>query len=588
MKRNGASLAVYALEQIGVRKTFGIPGVHNSAIYDQLFKSAHIEPIIVSSELSAGFMADAISRTSDSIGTVVVVQGAGVTHLSSAIGQALVDNIPLLVISGSNRQVGKDFQMHYFNLDKSLEGLVKKSFQVKDVSQIITIIYEAYNLAISGSPGPVFIEIPLEIQIEQTDLPFLDYKKTAHESKTENSAESVELQIFAGSETAYSKIKQAVELLSDSKLPGIYIGRGALNASDEVKQLAEMLGAPISTTLQGVGVFAQDHPLHTGFGFGNFAVPAAKNAFKNCDCLIAVGVRFSEIATANYLLPVPENLIHIDINHSVFHKNYHAKIAIEGDSKIVLNEVLSILKSKSIKPKTGINELSKKIEKDKLAYKMSWLDNSNEQLVSPGFFFNALRNYFPQESILISGNGTHRFYAAELYPVKEIHEFVCPSDSDAMGYGIPACIAAKLIHKSKTVIGIIGEAGLLVNGLEMITAQYYKLGLLIFVLRDWVAHQNEISDRERAATLTNPMHRSIDIEKFAASVHAEYYVIRNDIDISGALTKAKEVIKTGKSIIVEVIWDNSRKSAYASGLLKPDLSRISFLEKLKILFKSRN
>jgi acetolactate synthase I/II/III large subunit len=586
MKRNGALLAVYALEQIGVRKTFGIPGIYNSELYDHLYKSTQIEPVIVCSELSAGYMADAVSRTTGTIGTIVIVQGAGITHAMSAIGQAYIDGIPLLIISGSNKLQGKDYQLHNLNLSRALDGLVKQSFQIKNVSDIIPTIFNAFELATGGEPGPVFIDIPLNIQAEQTDLDLIPYKKQESNSGIKNENSSF-LQPFEEKESYESKIESAGNIIANAKQPGLFAGWGTIDAYNEVKQLAELLAIPVCTTLQGSSVFPYNHPLHTGIGFGPSAVPAARNAFKSCDCLIAVGVKFSELATSNFQLPVPENLIHIDINPEVFHKNYHAKVAIEGDSKIVLGELIKILTQKGALPKNNIGEISKSIQKDKEAYKKTWLSQLNEELVSPGFFFNALRNHFDKDTILISGNGSHRFYAAELFPVSEPRYFICPTDSNAMGYGIPACIATKLVFKTKTVIAIVDEVGFMINGLELITAQYYKLGIIVCVLKELKLDSNESIDKEKNLISANPVQKSINIEKFAASVHAEYFIMKNDIDISGVLAKSKAIIKAGKSVIVEVLWDSSRKSAYTSGLVKPDTSRISFFEKLKILFKSK-
>lgn len=589
MKKNGAALIVYALEQIGVRKTFGIPGISNSTIYEALYKSAHIEPIIVSSELSAGYMADAVSRTTTSIGTIIVVQGAGITHAMSAIAQANIDGIPLLIISGSNRIPGKDYHLHYMDLSKALDGIAKNKYQINDADEIISTIYEAFELAVSGEPGPVFIEIPLSVQMEQTESQFIPFIKKGKDALThQGSAKNDGFQLFAETETLENKLENATEIIRNALSPGIYAGWGAIGAVNELKQLAELLTVPVSTTLQGISVFPYDHSLHAGMGFGHFAVPAAQNAFKKCDCLIAVGAKFSELATANYQLPVPENLIHIDINPSVFHKNYHAKVAIEGDSQMVLKEIIQILIKKNIRSKNDLKQLSASIENDKAAYKKSWLRNPNEVAVSPGFFFNALRNHLPKDTYIVTGGGNHRFLAAELFPISEPRLFIGNTDSNCMGYGLPAAIGVKLMYRSNTVIAIIGEAGLLTNGLELITAHYYKLGLIVFVLRESGILYSDQMDNIKNFRKTETAFKSIDLEKYAASIQAEYLVMKNDIDISGVITKSKEFSKIGKNVIVEVHWDSSRKSMFAEGLTKPDMSRHSILEKLKMLFKSNN
>jgi acetolactate synthase-1/2/3 large subunit len=587
MKKNGAMLLVHALEQIGVRKTFGIPGIYNSAIYDFLYKSAYIEPVITCSELSAGYMADGASRSSESIGTLIIVQGAGITHAMSAIAQAFIDGIPMLVIAGSQKQAGKDYQMHALDLNKALDGIVKQKIQVKKVSEIIPTIYNAYDKAINNGPGPVFIDIPVDIQTEPNDLELIPYQKTKKELPEKADNHSAGIQLFTESETVELKMQKAVDLIAEASQPGLYTGWGAIDAYDEIKQLAELLVIPVSTNLQGISAFPNDHPLHVGVGFGNSAVPAAKNAFKNCDCLIAIGLKFSELDTASFQLPVPENLIHLNINQDTFHKNYHAKVAIAGDLKTTMKELVSLVLKKGIKPKNIPGELTESIQKDKQAYKKSWLGQPNEQLVSPGYFYNALRNYFPQDTFLVLGNGSHRFLASELFPVMEPRHFICPADLNTMGFGIPAAMGTKFLNKSKFVLAIVEEGGLMINGLEILTAQYYKLGILIFVLRDWMLEfQNQISKEKRQET-DDPLQKSVNIEQFTASVHAEYFIMKNDIDISGVLTKAKGIVKSGKNVVVEVRWDNSRKSAYTSALNRGDLSRISLIDKLKILFKSK-
>jgi acetolactate synthase I/II/III large subunit len=588
MKYIGSVLTTYALEQIGVRKTFGIPGPDNYALYHALTKSVHIEPIIVSNELSAACMADAVSRTSNTIGTLVVVAGAGVAHAMSAIAQASVDGIPMLIISGSNRKKGKQYPMHHFDLNKSMEGFVKKAYFVNNAGEIIKTVYQAYDTAMEGTPGPVFIELPLEIQNQESESDFKPYQKPGKRSSEENlKSSSSAIQLFAENETFESRIEKAVKLLTNSSSPGIYVGWGAMDAIGEVKQLAEKLAIPVSTSLQGISVFPYNHPLHTGVSFGNYAVPAAKNAFAACDCLLAVGVRFSEISTFSYQLPVPSNLIHIDINPDVFYKNYQPAVAIKGDSKDVLSRILAGLTNRQTDVKERYNALTKNIAKDKEDYKKSWLSNPSEQAVSPGFFFNALRNHFPKDTILITDTGTHRFHAAELFPVLGARQFICPGDSNIMGYAIPACIGAKFLNRSNMVTAVVSESELVVNGLEMVTAQYYKLGIPVFVIRDSLNEQDETS-REKLPLIKTPIYKSIDIEKFSGSIHADYFLIKNDIEISGVLTKTLDAVKFGKNVIVEVNWDNSRLPAFSSGVGSKASGRISLADKIRMLFKSGN
>ena len=309
MKKSGASLLLYALEQVGVSKTFGIPGVHTSEIYNQLSTSKFIEPVIVTHELSAGYMADAVSRTTNSIGTMIIVPGAGLTHAMSAIGEAYVDGIPMLVISGGiNRASGKSFQMHQLDMERVTNGIVKGYYLLDELKDIIPTVYEAYNKATSTEPGPVFIEIPIRTQLMQESVALVPYKTTQPENPFDLNEEDFanEMSLFAQNEKPVDKLNQAVDLLAQAKYPGLYVGWGTMKAQEEIEQLSDMLAAPVATTIQGVGVFPYDNPLHAGIGFGPNSAPAAQKAFKNCDCLLAVGLKFSELATGNYQLDVPE------------------------------------------------------------------------------------------------------------------------------------------------------------------------------------------------------------------------------------------------------------------------------------------
>ncbi|HEU4388003.1 MAG TPA: thiamine pyrophosphate-binding protein, partial [Blastocatellia bacterium] len=334
MKRTGAWLAVYALEQIGVTHTFGIPGVHNTELYDELNSSESITPVLVTHEQCAAFMADAVSRTSESIGCAVIVPAAGMTNAMSGIGEAYLDGVPLLVISGGiRRDSGRHYQLHEIDQQRILEGITKAAFLVTNHDDVIPTIYRAYDIATAGEPGPVFVELAGNVQMFAADVGDLP---TYNRSVAQHAIDSGLIQSAAG-------------VIASARNPGLYLGWGARNAVAESIELAELLGAPVATTLQGVSVFPADHPLHTGMGFGPSAVPAARAAFERCDCLIAAGVRFAELATGSYGMRIPKRLIHIDINPAVFNKNYSATVAIEGDASATLAALLSEMRSADVK-----------------------------------------------------------------------------------------------------------------------------------------------------------------------------------------------------------------------------------------------
>jgi len=466
MRKTGAFLLIHALEQIGIEYTFGIPGVHNTEIYDELNKSDQIKPILVTHEGAGAFMADAVSRTSNNIGTMVIVPAAGTTHALSGIGEAYLDGIPMLIISGGTRRdSGREYQLHQIDQGKLLDGIIKKYYLIENHGDIIPTIYSAFNKAKEGEPGPVFVEVPFELQnftSEIDNLPKYDLPEKYFPITQE-------------------LIDQSIELITNAQKPCIYVGWGGVDATEQVVELSDLLVAPVATTFQGKSSFPGDHPLHVGVGFGPSSVPAAENSFSNCDCLLAVGVRFAELATGSYGVKVPENLIHIDINPTVFNKNYQARVAIESDATVALNSILDKLKSTGWKSVREIGSLAGTIASDKKKYFKRWTVAKKQEIVSPGFFFQSLREKLPSDALMVVDDGNHTFLAAELFPVHISRGFISPTDFNCMGYCVPAAIGTKLANPDKLVVGIVGDGALLMTGLELITAATYGVGVICFV-----------------------------------------------------------------------------------------------------------
>lgn len=571
MKRTGAFLAVYALEQIGVRYTFGIPGVHNTEMYDALESSEQITPVLVTHEGGAAFMADGVSRTSDTIGTCVIVPAAGLTHAMSGIGEAFLDGIPVLIISGGTRRdTGKHYQLHQIDQGRILDGIIKKYYLIKEHKDVIETIYGAYETAISGEPGPVFIEIPAEIQLFEGEVEgLLIYTDRIKKAAVNNGA-----------------VKDAATLLASAKHPGIFVGWGAVRASDITKKIAELLAAPVATTMQGLSAFPGNHPLHAGVGFGPAAVPAAQNAFKNCDCLLAVGTRFAELATGSFGVTVPENLIHIDINHDVFNKNYKARVTITGDSEDVLKELLKELESLNIKHSQRFDLLKKNIHHDKESYFSEWRKDKNKEKVSPGWFFQSLRRQLPDDAIMVVDDGKHTFLAAELFPVHTPRHFISPTDFNCMGYCVPAAIGAKLANPDKTVVAIVGDGAFLMTGMELLTAVGQQAGIMVFVFHDGELGQIsefQITPLNRKTCTVLPDYNA---EGFALATGAGFLSLENDEQIDETIEKAKAIAETGQPVIVDIDIDYTKKTFLTKGVMKVNLARFTTSEKVRFIARA--
>ncbi len=567
MKKSGAWLVRYALEQLGIQHTFGIPGVHNTEIYDELASSEHITPVLVTHEACAGFMADAISRTSNSVGTLLIVPAAGVAYAAAAIGEAYLDGIPLLVITGGiRRDSNRAYQLHDIDQHALLKPITKQSWLVESQADIVPTLFDAYRCATTGEPGPVLVEIPVELQLfvaEVGEPP----KFTPADPAPQADADSM---------------AKAIDALLAAKNPGLFLGWGARGARKDSQRIAELLGAPVATTLQGLDVFPGNHPLHTGMGFGGAAVPAARNAFAKCDCLLAVGTRFGEIATGSYSVTVPENLIHIDINPAVFSANYPAKVTIEADARQAMSQLADALEARLEKPREGV-DTSEQIAKDKAAYVDTWLAHDSGKRVNPAVFFRALRQLLDDNSIVVADDGNHTFLTAELMAIHNGDQFISPTDFNCMGYCVPAVIGAKLVNPQKQVVGIVGDGAFLMTGLETITAVSRNLGCVFFVFNDGelsqISQAQEIPfNRKTCSTLGELQYAGI-----AQAVGAEYLLLGENAQAETVILQALTHAGNNRPVIVDVHIDYSKRTAFTDGAVKANLERFPLSAKVRMV-----
>jgi acetolactate synthase-1/2/3 large subunit len=515
MKTTAAALVRHALEQIGVRYTFGIPGVHNIELYDELLGSKSIQPVLVTHEGGGAFMADAISRATDSIGVLAIVPAAGITHAMSGVGEAFLDGVPMLVISGGVRtDMKQSFQLHDVDQQALMRPLTKAQYKIERYEDAIPMVYEAYRTAVSGDPGPVFIELPANLQLltgEVDEMPDADFS----------------LQRPALDEEA---IAAAVALLATAENPGLFVGWGAKDVTDDLIRIAEHLGAPVATTLQGLGVFPGNHPLHAGFSFGPSAVPASQNAFADCDVMLAIGTRFAEICTGSYGAVPPEKLIHIDINPDAIGANYPAMVAIHADSRDAVPALAAALTTSS-EARDGAT-IAAAIGKDKAAYRDEWLKHDSKGRVNPCRFFTELRRQLDDDAIVIADDGNHTF---------------------------------------------------LMTGLEAVTAASNDIGAVWFVFNDGelaqIAQAQEMPYQRTACTNVG----NLNYEAFAAATGTDYIDISNDNNLRDGIAAALATSADGNPVLVNVHIDYSKKTQFTIGTVQTNLKRFDTKNKLRIV-----
>jgi acetolactate synthase-1/2/3 large subunit len=377
------------------------------------------------------------------------------------------------------------------------------------------------------------------------------------------------------------ELDAAVQLLCNARSPGIFVGWGAVDVSESVAQIAEILGAPVSTTLQGLSAFPGNHPLHAGMGFSRAAVPAAENAFASCDCLLAIGTSFGEIPTGSFGCRVPEDLIHLDISPQAIGRNFPAKVALAGDSRALVPQLLARLRERAADQSARRAAVKAGIIRDKAAYREEWQRHVNDR-VNPMLFFEELRRQLRDDAIMTVDDGNHTFLAAELFEVRHPRCFVSPTDFNSMGYAVPAAVGAKLANPQRQVVSIVGDGAFLMTGLETITAVNLGLEIAYFVFNDGelsqISQGQEIPYNRKSCTTLGDLR----LQGIADAVGAHYIAIGNNSEIDSAITGAL-TFGQGKPVIVDVRIDYSKRTRFTQGVVKTAVQTFPFRDKLRFL-----
>ncbi len=570
LKKSGAWLIRYALEQLPVPFTFGIPGVHVTELYDELGQSERVRPVLVTHEGGGAFMADAVSRVApDRIGALAIVPAAGAALAMGGLGEAYLAGVPVLVVSGGVRtDVPFRFQLHEIDQERLVGAVTKGFWRVTRHEEIVPTLFEAYRTAVSGVPGPVFVEVPVNVQLFRGEVSELPAFTPPSPPEAPDGA----------------LIEAAARLLAEADRPGIFVGWGAVDAAEFLVELAEQLGAPVATTLQGLSAFPGSHPLHAGMGFSRAAVPAAEHAFKDCDVLLAVGTRFAEIPTGSFGVRVPEALVHIDLDPQVLNANYPARVAIAGDSRVVLPRLLEALRDLDVDRWDRREHVARQIQTDKQAYREAWYRHDSGARVNPIHFFDALRAVLPDEAIVTVDDGNHTYLTAELFEVRRPRTLILPSDFNCMGYAVPAAIGARLAHPDRPVVAVVGDGAFLMTGLELLTARRMGAGVVCCVFHDGelsqISQGQEIPYNRKTCTVIG----EVRLEGIAHAVGARYVQLSGDREaLERTLREALAWAQGGEVVIVDVPIDYSRRTRFTKGVVKTVLERFPTGDRLRFV-----
>lgn len=564
-----AELARHALEQLGIRHTFGIPGVHNTELYDALAQSNAIRPMLVTHEGGGAFMADGVSRASErgEIGCLLTVPAAGFSHAMSGIGEAYLDGIPMLVLTGGVRtDTPWRHKLHQVDQMEMARGITKAAFRVTALDDVVPTIFEAYRIATSGQPGPVLVEIPTNLQLFADEAPApADWQPPAPPPLP-----------------AADQIAAAARLLTTAQRPALFVGWGARHATDAVIALAEHLQAPVFTTLQGLASFPGSHPLHASFGIGAAAVPAGARAWQGVDALLTIGARFGEIPTGTFSAQVPAAHVHIDIDAQAIGLNYPAEIALVGDAAKVAPAVLAAVQE-AADPAPPRDSLTAQIARDKAAYRKAWHDHpSPPGTINPIAFFDAARAAFPDDATLVLDDGNHTYLAAELFETRPGGKVLTPTDFNAMGYGVPAAIGARLAAPEREAFAVVGDGCFTMTGMELLTATHNGIGLAVFVFNDGTLSQIAQAQRGPYGRETCTRLPRADFQGLARAVGAKYIRLDDPAKVAATVTTARDLARAGAVVITDIAIDYSRPTHFTSAVFKANFASFPLRQKARL------
>lgn len=568
MTHSGAALVVQALEDEGIRFTFGIPGTHNLELYDALAGSS-VRPVLVTDEQSAGFMADGLWRASGQLGCVNLVPGAGLTHALSGIAEAFLDGVPMLVLGcGIRRDERKAYQLHDVDQLAMAAPVTKATFRPLRAGEIYPTIRAACALARAGTPGPVLVEISVDLYLLRQSTG--DPRGFAPAAPTPP-------------EPAAEAIQAAADLLAgpDAR-PLLYLGLGAAGAGADLVTLAERLGAPVATTIQGKGVFPESHPLFLWNGFGNAAPPFARRVAASRGCVLALGCRFSEVGTGGYGLSLPGPLVHVDINPEVPGRNFPAAVAIAADAAGFVRALLARLPDRQPDRPALVTE----IREGHRGVEAAWAARASRERVTPFVLLRALARTLGPDTVFTTDSGNGTFLAMEMLRLDRPGRFLAPVDYSCMGYSVPAAIGAKLGCPTAPVVALAGDGAFLMTGLEALTAASQGIPVACFVLRDGelaqiAQFQHTAFHRRTASTLPD-----YDLSALARALGIECLTLARDAEVDPVLREVSRILAAGRPVLVNTAIDYAEKTYFTAGVVKTMLARLPWRDRLRFVARA--
>ena len=535
----GARILLECLSRLGIKEIFGYPGGAVIPIYDELYSFKDIKHYFARHEQGAVHEADGYARSTGKVGVCLATSGPGATNLVTGIMTAHMDSIPLLAITGqvTSTLLGKDaFQ------ESDIVGITvpitKNNYLVQDIRELPRILKEAYYIASTGRPGPVLVDIPRDIQLEE--IPYDEFKKL-YEQEFELEGYNP---VYEGHK---GQIKTAIKMIKDSKKPLIIAGAGILkgHAYDELKEFVDKTNIPVAMTLLGLGSFPGDHELALGM-IGMHGTTYANYAANEADLVIAAGMRFDDRVTGNPLKFLPNaNIIHIDIDPAEIGKNKLIDVPIVGDLKNVLAELNQKI------PKLSHTKWLDEVAKLKKKYSLTFRKTEEDILIPQEILFE-INKLTKGEVIVATDVGQHQMWSAQFIKFNNPYSILTSGGAGTMGFGLPAAIGAQVANPDKKVLAIVGDGGFQMTFQELMMVKEYKLPVKIFIINNsylgMVRQWQELFNDRRYSSVDlsyNP-----DFIKIGEAYGIKSIQLKTKKDLKKHL---KKILESDEAVLVECI-----------------------------------
>ncbi len=538
MELTGSQIVIECLKEQGVDTVFGYPGGTILNIYDELYRhSNEIRHILTSHEQGAAHAADGYARATGKVGVCFATSGPGSTNLVTGIATAYMDNVPVVAITANVavNLLGKD-SFQEIDIAGVTMPITKHNYIVKDITKLADTIRKAFRIARSGRPGPVLVDITKDVTAPTTKAEFTPKTPKPIERVTEDITDK--------------DITHAIEMIRHSKKPFIFVGGGAVisEAHDELKEFVDKVDAPVADTLMGKGAFNGTDPRYTGM-LGMHGTKASNLGVTDCDLLITIGARFSDRVTGNAnKFAKSAKVLQIDIDPAEINKNVIAHSSVIGDVKEVLIRLNKALGQQD--HKEWLAHVLGLKEKFPLKYR--------QDILTGPYILQKLYKVTGGDAIITTEVGQHQMWSAQYYDYKLPRTFITSGGLGTMGYGLGACIGAKIGMPHKTVVNIAGDGCFRMNMNELATATRYNIPIVEIIFNNHVlgmVRQWQTLFYGQRYSHTN-LNDKVDFVKLAEAMGAKAYRITKKEEVEGVL---KEAIALGEPVLIDCVIDCDEK-----------------------------